>query len=313
MAGTPARLRQRLVSCSTAGRPRWTSAAGRPVRVRHRHTWQVTSLAGSVAPGGTTSSSLRPVAPSGPRCRPPTQARRTSPSRVEGGGRARRGRPHLRRDRRKLLLGRLLAALVGYGAATDYEGARRSAIDNTTARRVAPALRRRRRERERLHGRGLRREHRERGREWHDAAPPSSVSQGATLTWTSSGVVDRPRRPAVASNAATEHTATGLERLTVTSNGAAGTRDRSPIGVRPGGPAPSASPAPLERGVIVGRRRRCDRCDPDRSCRRPPRRLDHRTERRLGTSRTRLGFVAPLPVVPAGRYTATLTFTVIGR
>jgi hypothetical protein len=28
---------------------------------------------------------------------------------------------------------------------------------------------------------------------------------------------------------------------------------------------------------------------------------------------TRLGFVSPLPVVPAGRYTATVTFTVIGR
>jgi hypothetical protein len=28
---------------------------------------------------------------------------------------------------------------------------------------------------------------------------------------------------------------------------------------------------------------------------------------------TRLGFVTPLPVVPAGRYTATVTFTVIGR
>ena len=28
---------------------------------------------------------------------------------------------------------------------------------------------------------------------------------------------------------------------------------------------------------------------------------------------TRLGFASPLPVVPAGRYTATVTFTVIGR
>jgi hypothetical protein len=28
---------------------------------------------------------------------------------------------------------------------------------------------------------------------------------------------------------------------------------------------------------------------------------------------TRLGFVSPLPVVPAGRYTATVTFTAIGR
>jgi hypothetical protein len=28
---------------------------------------------------------------------------------------------------------------------------------------------------------------------------------------------------------------------------------------------------------------------------------------------TRLGFTAPLPVVPAGHYTATVTFTVIGR
>jgi len=28
---------------------------------------------------------------------------------------------------------------------------------------------------------------------------------------------------------------------------------------------------------------------------------------------TRLGFVSPLPVVPAGHYTATVTFTVIGR
>ena len=28
---------------------------------------------------------------------------------------------------------------------------------------------------------------------------------------------------------------------------------------------------------------------------------------------TRLGFVSPLPVVPAGRYAATVTFTVIGR
>ena len=28
---------------------------------------------------------------------------------------------------------------------------------------------------------------------------------------------------------------------------------------------------------------------------------------------TRLGFVSPLPVLPAGRYTATVTFTAIGR
>ena len=28
---------------------------------------------------------------------------------------------------------------------------------------------------------------------------------------------------------------------------------------------------------------------------------------------TRLGFAAPIPVVPAGHYTATVTFTVIGR
>jgi hypothetical protein len=28
---------------------------------------------------------------------------------------------------------------------------------------------------------------------------------------------------------------------------------------------------------------------------------------------TRLGFVSPLPIVPAGRYTTTVTFTVIGR
>jgi len=28
---------------------------------------------------------------------------------------------------------------------------------------------------------------------------------------------------------------------------------------------------------------------------------------------TRLGFASPLPVVPAGHYTATVTFTVIGR
>ncbi len=28
---------------------------------------------------------------------------------------------------------------------------------------------------------------------------------------------------------------------------------------------------------------------------------------------TRLGFTSPLPIVPAGRYTATVTFTVIGR
>jgi hypothetical protein len=28
---------------------------------------------------------------------------------------------------------------------------------------------------------------------------------------------------------------------------------------------------------------------------------------------TSVGFVSPLPVVPAGHYTATLTFTAIGR
>ena len=28
---------------------------------------------------------------------------------------------------------------------------------------------------------------------------------------------------------------------------------------------------------------------------------------------TRLGFTSPLPVVPAGRYAATVTFTAIGR
>ncbi|HEY2310837.1 MAG TPA: hypothetical protein VGH46_06960, partial [Gaiellaceae bacterium] len=62
-------------------------------------------------------------------------------------------------------------------------------------------------------------------------------------------------------------------------------------------------------------RKRQPRCGADRARGRPVPRRNERAERADGgdTVPTSVGFVSPLPVVPAGHYTATLTFTVIGK
>jgi hypothetical protein len=135
--------------------------------------------------------------------------------------------------------------------------------------------------------------------------PVGSASQGAAVDVDIQSVLSIAlERPAVSfGNATTGSTPTPVsERLTVTSNNAAGysvTAHRTafqpadlPLGIA--GTAPAGGQIPPVADLLVGT-----------------------TAARSATAGdvwdTRLGFTAPLPVVPAGRYTATVTFTVIGR
>jgi len=288
-------------------------------------TWQVTSLAGSIAPGrhylvqlasgGTVGAPL-----------PTPDATGTSNLAVSG------GKVAVVRGAAALTCGATagscssaasLADLVGYGAATDYEGgAPAPAIDNTTAatrgssgcadtdanasdftaEAAAP-------------------------RNTASAAatcgtmppPTGGVSQGATVDVDVQSVLSIAlERPAVSfGNAATGSTPPPVsERLTVTTNGAAGysvTVHRSafapadlPLGIA--GTAPSGG---VIGGTLAGGATAAIPIAPAADL------LVGSTTAQSAAAGdvwdTRLGFVSPLPVVPAGRYTATVTFTVIGR
>jgi hypothetical protein len=215
-----------------------------------------------------------------------------------------------------------VADLVGYGGATDFEGAAAPAIDNTTAATRAsegcvdtdangadftPATAAPRNSASAAVTCGT------------EPPPVGSASQSATVDVDIQSVLSIAlERPAVSfGNATTGSTPTPVsERLTVTSNNAAGysvTAHRTafqpadlPLGIAGTAPtggqigpalaggAMAAIPIPPVSDLLVGT-----------------------TAARSAVAGdlwdTRLGFVSPLPVVPAGRYTATVTFTVIGR
>jgi hypothetical protein len=287
-------------------------------------TWQVTALAGSIAPGrhylvqlasgGTVGAAL-----------PTPDAAGTSNLAVSG------GKVALVRSTTALACGAAagscsavtaVADLVGYGTASDYEGAAAAAaIDNTTAA---------------TRGSGGCDDTDANSVDFAAAAPtprnsssavltcgteppPIGVSQSATVDVDIQSVLSISlERPSVSfGNAATGSTPAPVsERVTVISNSANGyavTVHRAaflpadlPLGVA--GTAPSggqigpalaggamaAIPIAPAADLLVGT-------------------TAARSVAAGDVWDTRLGFVSPLPVVPAGRYTATVTFTVIGR
>jgi len=287
-------------------------------------TWQVTTLAGSIAPGrhylvqlasgGTIGAAL-----------PAPDATGTANLAVSG------GKVAVVRDATALTCGAAagscsavfsVADVVGYGSATDYEGAAAPAIDNTTAATrasdgcvdtdangadfvaAAPAPR-----------------NTASGTVTCGSQPPpaGAASGTATVDVDIQSVLSIALERASVSfgNATTGSTPAPVsERVTVLSNNAAGysvTVHRSafqpadlPLGIAgtapsggqvgPGlaGGATAAIPVVPAADLLVGTTAAASAAAGD-------------------LWDTRLGFASPLPVVPAGRYSATVTFTVIGR
>ena len=288
-------------------------------------TWQVTTLAGSIAPGrhyllqlasgGTVGAAL-----------PTPDALGTSNLAVSG------GKVAIVRDATPLACGGTagscsavasIADLVGYGTAADYEGAAAApAIDNTTAATRA--------------GDGCA-DTDANASDFSAAAasprnsasavvtcgtqppPNGGVSQTATVDVDIQSVLSIALERAAVSfgNATTGSTPSPVsERVTVVSNNASGysvTVHRAaflpadlPLGVAGTAPAGGQIGPALAGGAMAA----------------VP--IAPATDLLVGTTTarsaptgdvwdTRLGFASPLPVVPAGRYTATVTFTVIGR
>ena len=286
-------------------------------------SWQVTTLAGTIAPGrhylvqlagGTVGAAL-----------PTPDATGTSNLAVSG------GKVAIVRDATPLTCGAAagscsavatVADLVGYGTAADYEGAAAPAIDNTTAATRA--------------GDGCV-DTDANASDFTAAAPvprntgsavvacgtqpppAGGASQTATVDVDIQSVLSIALERAAVSfgNAATGSTPTPVsERVTVVSNNASGysvTVHRAaflpadlPLGVAGTAPtggqigpalvggAMAAIPIAPAADLLVGT-------------------TAARSAAAGDVWDTRLGFVSPLPVVPAGRYTATVTFTVIGR
>jgi len=287
-------------------------------------SWQVTALAGSIAPGrhylvqlasgGTVGAGL-----------PTPDATGTSNLAVSG------GKVAVVRSATALTCGATagscsavtsVADLLGYGGATDFEGSVAPAIDNATAATRAS---------------GGCVDTDANGADFTSAAaaprtsasaaltcgteppPEGSASQSATVDADFQSVLSTAleRPPVSFGNATTGSTPTPVsERVTVISNNAAGysvTAHRTafqpadlPLGVAGTAPAGGQIGPALAGGAMA-------------AIPIPP-----ATDLLVGTTAarsaaagdlwdTRLGFVSPLPVVPAGRYTATVTFTVIGR
>jgi hypothetical protein len=287
-------------------------------------TWQATTLNGSIAPGRRYLVQLASGAVGG--ALPTPDATGTTNLAVSG------GKVAVVRSTSLLACGATagscagaagLADLVGYGGAADYEGsAAAEAVDNTTSATRA--------------GEGCvdtddnAADFTAAGAEPRNSAsaaiscgtqppPAGGVSQGAAVDVDVQAVLSIAlERPSVSfGNAATGSTPTPVsEKVTVVSNGAAGyslTVHRVafvpadlPLGIAgtaPGGGqiggglsggGMAAIPVVPTADLLVG------------------------TTASASTGAgdvwdTRLGFVSPLPVVPAGRYTTTVTFTVIGR
>ena len=285
-------------------------------------TWQVTSLAGSVPPGGRYLVQLASGAVGGPL--PMPDATGTSNLAVSG------GKVALVRAVTPLACGGscsadpLLSDLVGYGSATDYEGAGAApAIGNTTA-----AIRA---------GDGC--TDTDANSSDFSAAAPSPRNSAASATPcsasppppsggpTQSAPVDIDvdsvlsialERPSISFGHAAvgETPAPVSERVTVVSNhptGYALTVHRSafvpadlPLGLSalapPGGQlggqltggAMAAMPIAPAADLLIGTTSAPSAATGDAWA-------------------TNVGFTSPLPFVPPGRYTAAVTFTVIGR
>jgi hypothetical protein len=287
-------------------------------------SWQVTPLTGSIAPGRHYLVQLASGGAVGAALPAPDAAGTTNLA-VSG------GKVAVVRDATALTCGAAVgscaavpavADLVGYGTASDYEGAAAPALDNTTAEMRAsdgcvdtdandadfvPASPAPRNGASAPVGCGT------------EPPPAGGVSQGATVDIDIQSVISIAlERPAVSFGNATTGSTPGpvSERVTVISDNATGysvTVHRSafqpadlPLGVAGTAPAggqigpalaggaTAAIPIAPAADLLVGT-----------------------TAARSATAGdvwdTRLGFTAPLPAVPAGRYSATVTFTAIGR
>ena len=289
-------------------------------------TWQTTSLTGSIAPGRHYLVQLASAAAVGAPLPTPDAAGTTNLA-VSG------GKVAVVRDSAALSCGAsagscstvaAVADLVGYGTATDYEGANAAAaLGNATA-----AIRA---------GEGCT----DTDANQSDFAAGTPAPRNSASPVTTCDVVPPPptggvsadatvdidiqpvlsialERSAVSfGNAAAGTTPTPVsERVTVVSNNDAGyavTVHRTafapadlPLGIAGSAPAGGQIGGSLAGGAMAG--------IPIAPA---PDLLVGSTAARSAPAGdvwdTRLGFVAPLPVVPAGRYAATVTFTVIGR
>jgi hypothetical protein len=285
--------------------------------------WQATALSGSIAPGRHYLVQLASGAVGG--ALPTPDATGTTNLAVSG------GKVAVVREATLLTCGATagscasaasVADLVGYGTAADYEGsAAAGGIDNTTAATrdgegcvdtddnsadfaaVAPAPR----------------NSSSAPTACGAAPPPGGVSAGAAVDVDVQALLSIAlERPAVSfGNATTGSTPAPVsEKVTVVSNNANGysltvhraafTPADLPLGVAGTAPSGGQIGGGLSGGAMAA----------------VP--IAPAPDLLVGTTAsqspgagdvwdTRLGFVAPLPVVPAGRYTTTVTFTVIGR
>jgi hypothetical protein len=288
-------------------------------------TWQATALSGSIAPGRRHLVQLASAGAVGAALPPPDTVGTTNMA-VSG------GKVAVVRDATPLGCGAAagsctsvtsIADLIGYGAAADYEGSGPApAIENATA-----AVR---------SGEGCV-DTDSNGSDVSSAAPTPRNSSSAA---TSCGIAPPPvggvsagatvqldiqaelsialERPAVNfGNATTGSTPAPVsERVTVVSNNTTGyslTALRTafapadlPLGIAGTAPSGGAIGGSLAGGAMAA----------------VP--IAPSPDLLVGTTAaqsapagdvwdTRLGFVSPLPVAPAGRYTSTVTFTVIGR
>lgn len=285
-------------------------------------SWQATALTGSIAPGRHYLVELASGGTVGAALPTPDTAG-TSNLAVSGG---------------KVAVVRNATALTCGAAAEAARPCRRSQISSATAAPpTTKALRRRDRQHDscrarlrRLYRHGCQRErfllgdadaaeHRRHGRDVRGRTAPGAAAQNATVDVDIQSVLSIAlERPSVSfGNTTTGSTPAPVsERVTVASNGAAGysvTVHRSafqpadlPLGIAGSAPSGGQVGPGLANGAIAA-----IPVAPAADL------LVGTTAARSAASGdvwdTRLGFVSPLPSVPAGRYTATVTFTVIGR
>jgi hypothetical protein len=288
-------------------------------------TWQATALTGSIAPGRRYLVQLASAGAVGSPL-PTPDATGTTNLAVSG------GKVAVVRDASPLTCGgsagscsavASLADLIGYGAAVDYEGSGAApALDSTTAA---------------VRGGGGCTDTDTNATDFTAAVPtPRNSASAATACGvepppvggvSQSAAVDIDIQPVLSialerssvsfGNAASGATPAPVsERVTVVSNHATGyalTVHRTeflpadlPLGIA--GTAPSSGQI---GGSLVGGSMAAIPIAPA-----PDLLVGTTAAQSAGTGDvwdTRLGFVSPLPVVTAGRYTATVTFTVIGR
>jgi predicted extracellular nuclease len=286
-------------------------------------TWQSTPLSGSIAPGRHYLVQLASGAVGGPL--PAPDATGTTNLAVSG------GKVAVVRDSVALTCGASAgscasatnaADLVGYGSAADYEGsAAAEAIDNTTAATRADdgCVDTDDNAGDFTSAAAAPRNSTSAATTCSTAPPTGGVSAGATVAVDVQPVLSIALERAAVSfgNATTGSTPAPVsEKVTVVSNTTAGysltvhraafTPADLPLGIAGTAPSGGQIGGSLASGAMAA--------VPVAPA--PDLLVGTTAGASSGTGdvwNTRLGFVSPLPSVPAGRYTTTVTFTVIGR